>query len=95
MNTIYRRNLQMLIIGKVVIETFHVRFHDLHYALFSKGRHDKHLIHVNVVLKGTVLNAAFKFFPKVVSSRGTVVSRIRSTFAFAVCRDRILSLAFR
>ena len=64
MNVIYSRNAQDLIIYQTIVEALDVRFLNLYHPLLSEGGHDKHLIHINVVLKRAVLYTTLQLSPK-------------------------------
>jgi len=59
------RGFQVQIIGQRIIEALHIRFSQSRKAQLSKIRPDECIVHVLVVLKGVVLQAALQLAPKI------------------------------
>ena len=57
------RDLQVLHITEIIIESLNIRLYDLHNTLLPKIRHDKHLVHIDVVLESAVLNTSLELLP--------------------------------
>ena len=66
MDTVHSRNTQNFIVYKLIVEPADVRFLNLGDALLAKGRHDKHFIHISVILERAVLDTSFQLKPQLV-----------------------------